>query len=210
MTTILDSIQQEVKNWWWFLVIGILSVATGFIILSKPATAYVSLSVLFSVVMVCTGISQIIFSLSVSGVMRGWGWSLVSGIIDLAIGTYLLMYPVVTMATLPYFVGFYLIFRAFNLIGTSIDLNAFSVPGWGWLLAGGISVLALGFLVLRYPVAGAAGIVGVSAAAFILSGIFNMVLAFQLKGFKTQVEHPDRMGAGRVTVSRGEEHRHTN
>jgi uncharacterized membrane protein HdeD (DUF308 family) len=48
--------------------------------------------------MACTGISQIFFAISVKQVLRGWGWTLVSGILDLVIGTYLMMYPMVTMA----------------------------------------------------------------------------------------------------------------
>jgi uncharacterized membrane protein HdeD (DUF308 family) len=29
MTNIVDTIRYEIKNWWWFLVIGLLSLATG-------------------------------------------------------------------------------------------------------------------------------------------------------------------------------------
>ena len=205
MSTYLDTVRYEVKNWWWFLIIGALSVAAGIAIFSRPVAGYVGLSILFSWVMVGTGISQILFSISVNNFMRGWGWTLVSGILDLAIGTYLLIYPAVTMVTLPFFVGFYLIFRAIYLIGTSIDLNFVGVPGWGWLLTGGIGLLILGMLTLRYPAAGAAGIVGISGSAFIISGIFSMVLGFQLKSLNSQIETPKR--EAKLTV-RGQEHRH--
>jgi uncharacterized membrane protein HdeD (DUF308 family) len=205
MSTYLDTVRYEVKNWWWFLIIGALSVAAGIAIFSRPVAGYVGLSILFSWVMVGTGISQILFSISVNNFMRGWGWTLVSGILDLAIGTYLLIYPAVTMATLPFFVGFYLIFRAIYLIGTSIDLNFLGVPGWGWPLTGGIGLLILGMLTLRHPAAGVAGIVGVSGSAFIISGIFSMVLGFQLKSLNSQIETPKR--EAKLTV-RGQEHRH--
>jgi uncharacterized membrane protein HdeD (DUF308 family) len=198
MSTIVDTIQNEVKNWWWFLVIGLLSLATGIAIFARPVAGYVSLSMLFSLVMVCTGLSQIFFALSVQRVLKGWGWTLVSGIVDLAIGTYLLMYPVVTMATLPYFVGFYLTFRAFYIMGAALDLNSFGVPGWGWLLAGGILLLGLGFLTLYYPAAGAIGIVAVSGSAFIISGLLSIVLAFQLKAFKGEIEEGESV-ADKVT-----------
>jgi uncharacterized membrane protein HdeD (DUF308 family) len=192
MSSILNTVRNDIKNWWWFLIIGLLSVAAGVAIFSKPVESYVSLSILFSLVMVGTGISQIIFALSVSAIMRGWGWTLVSGIFDLAIGTYLLMHPTLTMATLPYIVGFYLIFRAIYIIGTSIDFNYLGVTGWGWLLVGGIVLFALGILTLLHPAVGAAGIVGASGTAFIVSGILSIVLAFQLKNLKSLIEKPER------------------
>jgi uncharacterized membrane protein HdeD (DUF308 family) len=134
-----------------------------------------------------TGFSQIVFAISERHSMKNWGWTLVSGILDFALGTFLMIYPVVTMATLPYFVGFYLVFRAIFLIGASIDLSSIGVKGWGWILTGGVVLLALGFLTLYYPVAGALGIIACSGYAFIVSGIFNIVLAFQLKSFKTEI-----------------------
>jgi hypothetical protein len=104
----------------------------------------------------------------------------------------LLMHPTLTMATLPYIVGFYLIFRAIYIIGTSIDFNYLGVTGWGWLLVGGIVLFALGILTLLHPAVGAAGIVGASGTAFIVSGILSIVLAFQLKNLKSLIEKPER------------------
>jgi uncharacterized membrane protein HdeD (DUF308 family) len=50
-------------------------------------------------------------------------------------------------------------------------------------------LLALGFLTLYYPAVGAIGIVACSGYAFIVSGIFSIVLAFQLKSFKARIPH---------------------
>jgi uncharacterized membrane protein HdeD (DUF308 family) len=185
MENILESTHNEVKHWWWFGVMGLISLAAGVAVLARPAEAYVGLSIVFAWVMVASGVSQIIFSISTSSVVRGWGWGLVSGILDVAIGTYLLMYPAVTMLTLPYFVGFYLVFRSFYLMGTSFDLKSLGVPGWGWLLAGGILLMALGFLTLYYPTVGAAGIIAASGSAFLVNGILNFVLAIQLRALST-------------------------
>jgi len=188
MTTLTDTIHNGLKQWWWFLVIGFLSLIAGTAILSKPAESYVSLSILFSLIMAGTGFSQIVFAISARKDLKGWGWTLASGIMDFALGTFLLVYPTITMATLPFFVGFYLLFRGFYLIGASIDLNAIGMRGWGWVLFGGILLSALGFLTVYHPAMGAIGIVAFSGTAFIISGISSMLLAIQLKGFKTDIE----------------------
>jgi len=189
MSSVLETIQSDVRNWWWYLITGIIFIIAGIVIYAKPLDGYVGLSVLFSVVILSSGFSQIFFSLSNNGILKGWGWILVSGILDVAIGSYLLMYPLLTMATLPYFVGFWLVFRSFYLMGASFDLRDLKAGGWGWLLFGGIVVMVLGFLVIYYPAAGVVGIVAVSGSAFIVGGFLNIYLAFQLKNLKMDVSH---------------------
>lgn len=184
MGTLLETVGSSIKNWWWFLVKGLLLIATGIVIFVHPLAGYVGLSILFSVVIIVSGVTQIMFATSNKAVLKGWGWTLVSGILDLAIGIYLAMYPALTMATLPFFVGFWLVYKSFYLMGASFDLNDLGIPGWGWLLLGGILVLLAGFYVIYYPVDGALGIVAVSGTAFILAGILYSILSFKLKDIK--------------------------
>jgi len=122
MSTVVNTIKNGIKNWWWFLIMGIMSLVAGAAIFAKPAESYITLSVLFSIIMASTGFSQIVFSISERRYLKNWGWTLVSGILDFALGTYLMIYPAITMATLPFIVGFYLLFRAIYLIGAGIEL----------------------------------------------------------------------------------------
>jgi len=188
MSAILDTVSASVKNWWWFIVKGLLFLIAGIAVFSRPVEGYVGLSVLFAVVMVGCGISQVFFSIANSDVLKGWGWTLVSGIFDLGIGIYLLVFPLITLATLPFILGFWLVFGAFYLMGASFDLKSFGLSDWGWLLFGGIVVMLLGFMVLYYPGTGVISIVFFSGTAFLIAGIFNIVLAFKLKGIKNKVK----------------------
>jgi uncharacterized membrane protein HdeD (DUF308 family) len=184
MSTVLETVGNSIKNWWWFLVKGLLLIAAGIAIFARPVAGYTRLSILFTVVIITSGIAQIIFATSNKDFLKGWGWTLVSGILDLAIGIYLAMYPLVTMATLPFFVGFWLIFKSFYLMGASFDLSDLGLSGWGWMLFGGFLVLLAGFYIIYYPVAGALYIVAVSGTAFILAGILYSILSFKLKDIK--------------------------
>ena len=180
----MENVGSSIKNWWWFLVKGLLLIATGVAIFARPAAGYAGLSILFTVVIIASGIAQVVFATSNKDVLKGWGWTLVSGILDIAIGVYLAMYPLVTMATLPFFVGFWLIFKSFYLMGASFDLNDLGLSGWGWMLFGGFLVLLAGFIVIYDPVSGAIGIVAVSGTAFILAGVLYSILSFKLKDIK--------------------------
>jgi len=188
MSTILETINTSVKNWRWFIIKGLLMIVAGAAIFARPAEGYVSLSILFSVIIIAIGFTQIFFAVGNKGVLKGWGWTLASGIIDVLIGGYLISFPVVTMATLPFILGFWLMFRSFYLIGASIDLQSLGAPGWGWLLAGGILLVILSLVILYYPAAGAVSIIACSGSAFIVGGIFNVVLAFKLKEIKKDVK----------------------
>jgi uncharacterized membrane protein HdeD (DUF308 family) len=187
MSTILGTLSTDVKNWWWFIIKGLLLIVAGIAIFAKPLEGYVGLSVLFSIVMLGAGLAQIFFASSNSDVLKGWGWTLASGIFDVIIGTYLLAFPLVTMATLPFILGFWLLFRSFYLIGAAFDLKSLGVPDWGWLLFGGILSTILGFFVLYYPGAGAISIIFVSGSAFVVAGVFNLYLSFKLKSMKKAV-----------------------
>jgi hypothetical protein len=184
MSTVLETVGSSIKNWWWFLVKGILLIAAGIAIFARPVAGYAGLSILFTIVIISSGIVQVIFATSNKALLTGWGWTLVSGILDIAIGVYLAMYPLLTMATLPFFVGFWLIFKSFYLMGASFDLNDLGLSGWGWLFFGGFLVLLAGFYIIYYPVAGALGIVAISGTAFILAGILYSILSFKLKDVK--------------------------
>ncbi len=184
MSTIFDAITADVKNWWWFIIKGLLLIVAGVAIFYQPAAGYAGLSILFSLVILGSGFSQIFFSTANSNILKGWGWTLAGGIIDVVIGIYLLAYPQVTMVTLPYILGFWLMFAAFYLIGISFDLKTMGMPDWGWLLFGGILTMICAFLVLYYPAAGVISIITWSGTAFLIAGIFNLVLAFKLKSVK--------------------------
>ena len=177
----------EVRNWWWFIVKGLLLIIAGVAIFARPLEGYVGLSVLFSMVMLGAGFAQIFFASSNRNALKGWGWTLASGILDVVIGIYLLSFPLVTMATLPFILGFWLLFRSFYLIGVAFDLKDLGVADWGWLLFGGILSSILGFFVLYYPGAGAISIIYVSGSAFIVAGIFNVYLSVKLKAMKKAV-----------------------
>ena len=184
METALGTIHYGVKNWWWYIIIGFLFIVTGIAIYARPADGYLGLRILFSAVMICAGFMQIFFSTANSNILKGCGWILTSGMLDLVIGSYLFLYPGLTMVTMPYFLGFWLVFRAFNAIGSSFEFKNLGARGWDWFFFGGIALLALGSLIIYYPATDLVNIIVVSGSAFILGGFLHIYKAFQLKSLK--------------------------
>ena len=62
MKTIFDELKQEVKNWWISLILGILYVVVALSLMFSPLDGYASLSILFSVSMLVSGLLEISFA----------------------------------------------------------------------------------------------------------------------------------------------------
>ena len=180
-TTIFDSAKKSIKNWWISILVGILYILAGVWVMRTPLESYISLSIIFSVFIFISGIFQIVFSISNRDEMNGWGWYLTGGILDLIIGILLITHPLMTMAILPLYIGFWLLFQSILSIGLSFQLKSAGVPRWGWLLFWSIVTLLFSFLLLANPIFAGLSIVYMTAFALITAGIFRIFLGIDLK-----------------------------
>jgi uncharacterized membrane protein HdeD (DUF308 family) len=188
VTAILSSAQSVVKNWWISLLLGILYIIVGIWVFQTPLESYISLSIIFSIFIFISGILEIVFSISNRKEIDGWAWYLMGGILDLIIGILLVSNPLMTMVILPFYVGFWLLFRGIMAIGVSIQSKSFGITNWGWMLLSGIATTIFSILVLANPVFGGFSIVYMTAFAFIMIGIFRIFLGFDLKRIKNNLD----------------------
>ncbi|EPR66341.1 HdeD family acid-resistance protein [Cyclobacterium qasimii] len=187
-TTILDTAHSAIKNWWLSILLGVLYLVAGFWVMKTPMESYMSLSIIFSIFIFVSGIFQVAFSISNRKEDSVWGWHLAGGILDLAIGILLLSHPLMTMAILPLYVGFWLLFQSIMSIGISFQLKSNNFPQWGWLLFWSIITLLFSFLLLANPVFAGLSIVYMTAFAFITAGIFRIFLGFNLKKINKAIQ----------------------
>ncbi len=169
------------KNWWLLTITGTLLTLLGFWVYSNPVENYVTLSVLFSVIILIVGIFEITFAITNSQTIKGWGWMLTSGFFDVLIGSILMTYENITMEILPFIFGIWLIFRGSSQFGRGILLKEAHLKNWGWPIFGGIFIVLFGLLVIFNPVFGALNIVIWTALSLILLGVFTVVFSFIIK-----------------------------
>ncbi|MGV4413751.1 HdeD family acid-resistance protein [Chryseobacterium sp. T1] len=184
MSNLLKSFTNSVKYWYIPLILGIVLLLFGIYIFTVPLETYLTLSVLFSISFVTSGVFEIFFSFQNSKSLNGWGWYLVSGILSLAIGIYLLINPGISVVILPFVVGFAIMFRSFYLLGISFDLKDAGVMNWGNLAITSILGIILSFLLISNPLFSGISIVTLTALSFIFLGISSIVLSFDLKKVK--------------------------
>ena len=176
METVFNEIQHSVKNWWTSLLLGIVYIIVALWLMFSPVSTYVALSIIFSVSMLISGILEIIFALSNRKGVPSWGWYIVGGLIDLVLGIYLIAYPMVSMEVIPFIIAFWLMFRGFSSTGYSIGTR-----DWGWYMAFGILAILCSLLILWQPAIGALYAVYMISFAFLIIGLFRVMLSFELK-----------------------------
>jgi len=177
-TTIFPVVGRNVRYWWIFLLRGLLFVIAGVFTFRYPFESYVTLSIFFGVTMLFTGILELIFTLSTPKI-NGWGWRLAGSLIDLILGIILILDIGISMAVLPFLVSFWFLFRGITLLSFSgVVRNGGSTA---WMIIGGILLIFFAILIMINPVLGALTIVTWTGLAFIVAGIFNIILTIQLK-----------------------------
>lgn len=181
MKTFLKTVTNSVKHWYLFLIIGLIFTLFGIWIFATPLESYITLAVLFSLSFLVSGFFEILFAIFNRKEVDNWGWMLVSGLVSFILGWIMIANPQISMVTLPYYVGFVVLFRSFMAISTAIDLQHYGETNSGGLLVFGILGLIFSFIMLWNPVFAGMTIVFWTAAAFISIGIFNIYLSIRLR-----------------------------
>ena len=181
MKTIFDELQQEVKNWWISLILGILYVIVAISLMFSPLSGYTVLSILFSVSMLFSGLLEISFAVSNRRRVSSWGWYLAGGIIDMILGFYLIAYPMLSMEVIPFIIAFWLMFRGFASTGYAMDLKRYGTRNWGWYMAFGVLAILCSIGIIWQPGLGALSLVYMIAYTLLIIGIFRVMLSFELK-----------------------------
>jgi len=181
VNSFIESATKAVKHWWLLLIVGLIFIAAGIWVFATPLSAYLTLSTLFSVSFLVAGFFDIAFSVSNRKLMKGWGWNLVYGMANVSIGILLINNPVISIATLPVYVGITVLFRSIMAVGTSLDLRSYGVPGTGNLLAMGILGVLFSFILLWDPNFAGLSLVMWTAITILTAGLYSIYYSFQLK-----------------------------
>ena len=182
-----EAVKYAADYWWLMLLAGILLIGLGLWVLATPVASYLSLSLLFAIGMVMTGIFEVLFSITNTRFVKGWGWILIGGMIDLLLGIYLLYYPLLTMIILPMIIGLWMLFRGFMAIGSSIELKDSGIPNWGWVSFTGLLIIVCSLVILVHPLFGVINIIIWTALSLIITGVSRIYLSLKLRKFQNPV-----------------------
>lgn len=177
----IKEVKSTVKHWYLPLIVGVLFVGLGIWTIFSPMETYLGLAILFAIGFLVSGIFEIAFAITNRKNLDHWGWELANGIFSLLIGIILTSNPVMTLATLPLFIGFIVMFKSIMAISTSLELKKYGVIDWGNLMAFGILGLIFSFILIWNPVFAGLTIVVWTGIAVTTIGFYVIYYSFKLK-----------------------------
>jgi uncharacterized membrane protein HdeD (DUF308 family) len=192
MTTFFQTITRSVKHWYIPLIIGIILVAAGIYVFTVPLETYLTLSVLFSISFIIIGLLDIFFSIRNHKILQGWGWYLVGGLLSMAGGIILSIYPAISIVILPFVVGFTLLFLSFLLLGYSFEMKSLGILNWGNAAILSVLGIIFSFMLTVRPLVSGISLVVITGVSFILIGASSIALAFDLRKVK---KIPEKLGS---------------
>jgi uncharacterized membrane protein HdeD (DUF308 family) len=184
MTTLFQTITKSVKHWYIPLIIGIILIAVGIYVFMVPLGTYLTLAVLFSISFIIKGLLGVFFSIRNHKILQGWGWYLVGGLLSLASGIILSIYPGISITVLPFLVGFTLLFFSFHLLGYSFEMKSLRILNWGNVAILSVLGVIFSFMLIVSPMLSGISLVLITGIAFIITGVSSIVLSFDLKKVK--------------------------
>ena len=177
-----NKVSRALKHWWLLMLAGLLCVAMGIVVFVFPLESYVTLAILFGVLMLAVGAAQLIIASSSGNYLAMRGYMIVGGVLDLILGIFLCIYPYVTLMVLPIMMGIWMMYHSFMIIAFGGDMETFKLGGSGLVIAGGILLLLLSILVLVNPLgAGVTTVVVIAGIGLLVFGGLLCALSLKMK-----------------------------
>lgn len=181
-SSLIENSKRAVRYWWLMLIIGIALFVVGILVFVYPAQSYLGMAVVFGWLMLLSGILEVVLASVNRHFVTGRGWMLAGGIIEIVLGIILIFNVALSAATLPIFLGFWLMLRGFSAIGLGGDMSAMQIAGSGWTIFTGILLVLCSLWILFQPlVFGTTAVVVWVGISLLFAGAAACSLGFQLQ-----------------------------
>lgn len=172
------------RNWWMFLLRGILALVFGLVAISFPATAFLTLVVVFGVFALVDGLLAIVSAFTSNAKSENWWWLILEGVFGIVIGVLTFIQPAAMGEAWLILIGAWAVVTGVFEIVTAIRIRKL-IEGELWMILGGLASVVFGFLILFNPLSAAVA-VGILVGAYaILFGIIFIAFALRLRKHRT-------------------------
>ncbi len=177
------SIRTGVSRFWWIpLLTGLISLGLGIWCLCSPLASLTVLAYIFAGLFVAAGVLNLCFALFTRKFGLNWGWSLVTGILEIIGGVWMFTLPQPALVSAFIFIiGIMILVMAINSLGEACMLSSFSGAAFIWMLLLLTITIIFAIVFLSSPIAGGIAVwlwIGISLITF---GVYRLTLAGMLK-----------------------------
>ncbi|MGH7046179.1 MAG: HdeD family acid-resistance protein [Stellaceae bacterium] len=132
-------------HWKLFLAEGIVMIVLGFLAIAVPEIASLAITIFIGWLFFVGGIFRTASVLQHRG-MPGFGWSLLTAVLAIALGLVLILRPISGVLTLTICLIAFFIIEGIAAILLAIEHRR-HLPSWGWVLFSGLVDLFLAYLI---------------------------------------------------------------
>ncbi len=178
-----DAAERVASNWWKLLLNGALLIVAGVLIFSIDWSVR-SLSTFFGALFIVEGL---MLALTTGIDARAKQGNVISGLLSIATGIAIIVWPAPGLLAVAIFLGAWLI-----VVGTITISGSFAarklIPNWWLLIITGLLEVPLGVLALADPGATLAALVTVGGIWAVAVGVSRIVMSFELKRLPHDVD----------------------
>jgi uncharacterized membrane protein HdeD (DUF308 family) len=163
----------------WSIVWGVALIVFGMLAIGSPFVAAVAVNVVLAWLIVLAGVVHLILAFHAHGA-GSLLWKLLVGLAYLAFGAYMIMHPVLGVASLT------LVLASLFLVEGILDIALFfkmrSMQGSSWVLIDGVVTLLLGLLIyMQWPSSSVWAIGTLVGVSMIISGVTRVMLSLAVR-----------------------------
>ncbi len=159
----------------WSIGLSVLMILAGFLAIAVPQAAGIAVNLLVAWLLVFSGGAHLVFAWHTRSA-GGLVWELLLGILYILVGAYMLINPVLGLASLTLALAIYLL--AEGVLEFILSLRLRPLPGWGWLLLDGIVTLILAIMIWRTWPSSTEWVIGTLVGiSMLFSGISRLMLS---------------------------------
>ena len=171
----VSEVPQIGRNWWLFVVLGLVCLVTGILAIVWPGITLLTLGILLGIYLLISAILEIIDA--IVGEPGGRALSAILGIISLIAGLICIRRPGESLLAIVIVAGIYLIAE-----GVIRVIRAFTNAGHRlWAVVLGLLDVVAGIVIISWPDIGLVTLAIFFAATMIVRGIFAIVIGFKLR-----------------------------
>jgi uncharacterized membrane protein HdeD (DUF308 family) len=170
--------------WWDMLLRGVIAIIFGLLVFFMPGLSIAVFVFLFGSFAIIDGVLLLLQAVTVRD--GKWWVRLIQGIVALAAGAAVFIWPAISALTLLYIIAFYMIVTGILQAIAAVEMRK-AIKGELLLIISGILAVVVGIILVLHPLTGAIALaqtIGIFAIAY---GILMGILALKLRGFMHKV-----------------------
>lgn len=168
----------EADYWWMLLLQGIATLVLGALLVIEPDLTTVVILQFMGAYWLINGIFAII-QIFIRDTAIHWAWLLLSGLLGILAGLFVLEHPVYSSVLIPTTLIYVIAIQGI-VVGAISLFQGIRGGGWGAIIWGAISVI-FGIILLSEPILAASALPVIMGVFGLISGVVMILFAFRLR-----------------------------